>query len=487
MNKIFDIIIIGAGVVGCSIARELSRFKLDLMVIEKEEDVASGISKGNSGVIHAGYHKEPGSLKATLNVAGHRYFQEWGEQLDFPVKFNGKLVVAKVKEEVEGLRKLMERGRKNGVKGLELIDAQQIKNFEPRVEGIAAMYSPFSGITSPYLMTIALAENACRNGVKFEFEQEVNAISRVNNLFRIQTAGNQEYYSRWLINSAGLNSAKVSRLICHNKHRIFPCRGQYYLTDKIDDLISMLIYPLPSKDGVTLGIHITPTVDGNILIGPSAEYIDSLEDTACTREVMDKLKREAEQFLPEIREAPFIRNYAGIRPKLFYPGSGVNDSDYIIEEDSEIHYMINLIGIESPGLTAAPAIADMVVNMVGEKEDLVLNDQFCPERKAPLIFAQQSEADQARLIQDDPAYGEVICRCETVTRKEVIEAFDNILGVRSLDGLKRRCRIMAGRCQGGFCTTRIVEILRDEYGLSPEQIFKSNFQSPLFYGRVKDD
>ncbi|MBN2543076.1 NAD(P)/FAD-dependent oxidoreductase [bacterium] len=487
MDKIHDIIIIGAGVVGCALARALSRYKLDVLVLEKEDDVAGSTSKANSGVIHAGYHKKPGSLKATLNVAGHSYFQRLSDELDFPVKFIGKLVVAKKENEIEDLRKLMDRGFKNGVKGLELIDGKQIKHFEPNVNGFAAMHSPVSGITSPYLMCIALAENAHLNGVDFVFDTEVTGISKEKEIFVVQVSNGSIYRSRWLINSAGLNSARVSQMICENDHRMYPCRGEYYITDKVDTLIKRLIYPTPSKDGVTLGIHITPTLDGNILIGPSAEYIERLDDTASTREVMDKLKRESSQFLPPIKEAKFIRNYAGIRAKLFHPSSGVKDADFVIEEDESIKRMINLIGIESPGLTAAPAIAEKVVGIIGEKEALVDDEKFNPERKAPVVFEHLSDDEKARLIEQDPDYGEIVCRCETITKKEVLAALNNPLGVRTLDGVKKRCRAGMGRCQGGFCTPRIVEIMTDEYGISPEEIYKNNESSNMFFGKVKDD
>ncbi len=474
----FDIIIIGAGVIGCSIARELSRFKVKVAVLEKEADVGWGASCRNSGVVHAGFNNQPGTLMAKYCVKGNKSFHKIAGELDVPYKKIGKLVVAKKENEIPGLKELKKQGEMNRVQGLAIIEKNEINKMEPNLEGIAALYSPNSAITSPYLYTIALAENAFKNNVQFFLNTEVKAIK---NNFLIFTQ-NGQFEANYIINSTGLYSDQIARMAGVGGYRIYPCRGEYYILDKnASYLVNHLIYPVPHVEEGGLGIHLTPTVDGNILIGPSNEYINEPEDYSITIETIQRLSQEAQQFLPAISSRYFIRNFAGIRAKQTPPSQG-GYHDYIIEESQGVSNMINLIGIESPGLTAAQPIAQKVVSMIDKKEKLTPNPNFNPYQRGILRFEEQDEETRKKLIQEDPDYGEIICRCERVTKKEILQAMDNPLGARSLISIKYRARAMMGRCQGGYCLTRIMELLKERYNYQPEDFILKGSQSCMLSG-----
>ncbi len=481
-----DFIIIGAGVIGCSIARELAKYHGDCLVIEKEDDVASEISKANSGVLHAGFYMPPNTLKAKTDVQGLAMFKKLSEELNFEMRTNEKLVVAMDEEELKHLEFLYEQGRKNGVKGLRLIEEQEIRSMEPNINGKYALHSLFSSIIKPYEFTIALAENACRNRVRFLFNEAVTRITRHDSTFHVGTSEGNTFLSRWVINCAGVHSDDVSRMAAETGYEIHPCKGEYYITDKVEGLIQRMIYPVPPKHGAGLGIHFTPTIEHNILIGPSAQYISDRTDTSNTAETMKTLKTEIHKYIPGLANIDFIRNYAGIRPKLIDGKGDRTFADFVIEENKKVDHLIDLIGIESPGLTGAPAIAQMVVDIIGNKEDLKRNEAFDPHREKPVVFAALSCEQQAELIQENEEYGIMVCRCETVTQAEIVNAIENPLGVCSLDAVKRRCRSMMGRCQGGFCTPRIVGLLLDRYGRKPQEIYKNNRKSNLFCGLIKD-
>ena len=459
----FDVIIIGAGVVGCSIARELSRFKVRVAVLEKESDVGWGSSCRNSGVIHAGFNNQPGTLMAKYCLEGNQLFHSFAEELDVPFQKTGKLVVAKNNREIAGLKKLKKQGERNGVKNLDIISEKEMKELEPNIKGVAALLSPETGITSPYLYTIALAENALKNDVQFYLDTELKNIKKKTSGKFVLNTTNKQFIADYLINSAGVYCDEIAKMADIDHYRIYPCRGEYYVLDKnVSSLISHLIYPVPSVEEGGLGIHITPTVDGNILIGPSNEYLNKKNDYAVTTEILQKLFQEAQEYLPAISAKYFIRNYAGIRAKQTPPLQG-GYRDYVIEESEEVTNMINLIGIESPGLTAAYPIAKEVVTMIDKKEKLSPNPDFNPYRKGILRFEEQDEETKRKLVEQDPDYGEVICRCEQVTKKEILQAIDNPLGARSLISIKYRSRAMMGRCQGGYCQARIMELLKEKY------------------------
>lgn len=481
-NNYYDMVIIGGGVVGCAIARELSKYKVSVAVLEKEDDVGWEISCRNSGVVHAGFNNKPGTLMAQFCVEGNKHFAELCRQLDVPYKKIGKLVVAKKKEEIKGLKELKIQGDKNQVAGLKIINSEELKRLEPNIEGIAALYSPETAITSPYLLTIALAENALNNGVSFFLNTEVESITRLNNShFKINTAKG-EFISSYVINSAGLYADKIARMAGIKKYHLYPCRGEYHILDKnVSWLINHLVYPVPQAGAGGLGVHITPTIDGNILVGPSNEYMKRKDNLSTTFKVMKMLSAEAREFLPLISPQYIIRSYSGLRAKQA-PSSQGGFWDFVIEESDTVNNFINLIGIESPGLTAAQPIAKRVVEIINKKERLNLNPSFNPFRKGILRFEEQDKEAKKALIKQHPDYGEIVCRCEEVTKKEILEAANNPLGARSLISIKYRTRAMMGRCQGGYCQTRIMEILRENFNLTPREITLKGNNSYLLTG-----
>ena len=483
-GPICDVAVIGGGVVGCAVLRELSRYDLKLLLLEKETDVAEGISKGNSGVIHAGFNVPPRSLKARTNVAGSKLVYELARTLGVPHRKTGKLVVALADEDRRRLEELKAQGDRSGVQGLEIVDEAAIRRLEPLARGRWALHSPHTGIISPYEFTIALAECAAQNGAAVRLEAPVTAVRVRDGLFRLATPKG-EFAARRVVNSAGLFADEVARLAGIDGYRVFPCRGEYLITDKDCGIrLGMPVYPVPAKDDPGLGIHVTPTLEGHIMLGPSAEPVEDKRDAASTGPVMARLKAEAGRLIPGLDRVSYIHSYAGLRPKLVDPRGGDGFADFVIRESERRPGWIDLVGIESPGLTAAPAIAEMVVAMIGRSMDLPMKAEFLPERPVKRRFAYLDDERRAERVARDADWGEMVCRCEHVTRAEVVAALRNPFGARTLDAVKRRTRCGMGRCQGGFCTPRLVEILQDE-GVAADRIAKRGAGSRLFYGRIK--
>ena len=480
----FDIVIIGSGVVGSAIARELARFDLRVAVLEKELDVCLETSGRNSGVLHAGFNSRTGTLMARFCVEGCLGFGAVAAELDIPFRRTGKVVVGFDEADRRSLQALKEQGDRNGVPGLEITPESKLKELAPHVRGSFALYSPATGIVNPFIYTIALAENACLNGVSFCFDQEVLDVRRGDNLYEIRT-GRAVFKSRWVINAAGLNADKVARLFGLDAYTIFPCRGEYYVLDKkAGQFLSMPAYPVPNIREGGLGVHLTPTVDGNILIGPSTEYLDDPEDYATTRPTLDLLLREGSRIFPFLKKDLAIRNFSGIRPKLVSKDKG-GYGDFVIERPAQIPRTIQLIGIESPGLTSALPIARHVVGLIREQEDLRLKSDFNPCRRGIRTFADQSEAGRQALIAQNPDYGEIICRCESITKAEILAAIRNPLGAETVLGVKIRTRASMGRCQGGYCQTRIVDMLQEEHHKAGDQLQLARRGSALFTGKVR--
>lgn len=494
MNDIYDVIVIGAGVIGNSIARELARYELRIAVIEKEPDVGLGISCRNSGVVHSGINYKPGTNRAILNVRGNSMMDNVCAELKVPIKRIGKLTVALTEEDLPGLHKQREQGEANGVPGMELMDNTAMQKVQPGIEGILGLWTPSSGIISPYGLTIGLAENAHANGVEFFLAHRVENVSQNGDdkIFNIEATdwrnGNTKKIlkTRVLINAAGVHSDEVSKMAGVDDGVIWACRGEYYVLDKrLDGSLKTLIYPVPGPNDPGLGIHLTPTTDGNILIGPSATYIpdENREDYRATRPIMDDLKREGLRLLPDLKASDFIRNFSGNRPKQTPPEVGGN-ADFTIE-DTNVPGFIRLQGIESPGLTSSPAIALEVRALVERHIELRKRSDFDPIRPGHIgHFSHLPKEVRMQMIADDPEYGEIICRCEQITKREIRNAIENPLGSWTMMSIKYRARAMMGRCQGGFCVPRIVRMLRDEYGYEPEDYMLRGSGAWMFGGYV---
>ena len=484
MKELYDVLVIGGGVVGSAVARELSRYRLRIGVLEKNLDVCNETSGRNSGVVHGGFAYDRGSLKAKLCVEGNRMMGELAEELDFRFIRCGKVLVGNTDEDMETLKRTIRQGEDNKAAGLELIDEKRLHELVPAVVGRFAMYSKNSGIVDPFGYTIALAENAHANGAEYHFGCEVTDISRDGDgNYCISTSGGI-FYSRWVVNSAGLGCGRISDLLGITGYRIIGSKGDYIILDKrTGPLLPMPVYPVPSN--TYMGIHVTNTTDGNVIIGPNADLVTDFTYYGVPQENMDYLANSASDLWPCIRKQDYIRNYSGILPK-WVDDQGVIQ-DFKIEIRDEIApRAINLVGIESPGLTAAVPIARYAIEMMKEREKLEENPDFNPIRKGIRRFEECSMEEQARLIKEDPAYGEVICRCEKVTKAEILKAIHNPLGVDTMTGIKYRTRSMMGRCQGGYCQMRIEQLIEQELGKKETQVQYEREGSQVLFGKVRE-
>jgi len=480
----FQVAIVGGGVIGSAIAWELAKYKVEVVVFEKGSDVASGTSKANSGVVHSGINSPTSSLKAHFCIQGNKLIRSLADELNFSLKWVGKYVIAKNEDEIKELENLKKIGIKNGVSGLEIHDGSHVKKKEPNVSCCAGLWVPDAGIILPYEFTINLAENASINGTKFLLETKVIGLKINNSHFVIET-NKGDYQADILVNATGLNCWDIVSMLDEPDFQVYPCRGEYLVLDKnYGHLITSMIYPIPVKELGVLGIHITPTIEGNILLGPSAEFINDLDDRRTTKQMMDNLMTEAKEILPKIPNDAVINTYSGIRCKLASPEEG-GWTDYRIDESRHIPGMINLLGIESPGLTAAPAIAKEITRMISKKIDLEGKDNF-KIRKKRRRFSGMSQREQSDIIKKDPKWGRIICRCEHITEAEVVEALSNPLGAQTLSSVKYRCRAGMGRCQGGFCTQHIIRIIEEKFNKNIEDIKLKSPKSQLFYGNNRE-
>ena len=465
-----DIIVIGAGVVGCSIARELSKYNLDVLVVEKNSDVSEGISKGNSGIVHAGYNEKIGTLKAKLNIEGNKIFDDLSRDLQFPFKRNGAFILAFKDEEMKTLESLKENGEKLGVEGLEILTREEALNIEPNLnkEIVGVLNVKTSGIVSPYEMTIALAENAAENGVEFKLNSKVTNIEKISEGYKV-TLNNKELVSgKIIINASGLEGAFLNNLVSMSKREINPVKGEYCLFDKVAGaMINKTLFQVPNK--LSKGVLVTPTAEGNLLVGPNAVEGKTLETS---REGIDEILDKSKKSLEELPVARILNTFSGIRPKT-------KEGDFIIEEVEDAKNFINVIGIDSPGLTAAPAIGVYVVNMIKEKLDLVEKKNFKKTREKIVRFAELSLEEKNKLIKENPAYGHMVCKCEFVTEGEIVEAIHRPIKALTVDAIKRRTRASMGGCQGVGCTLPISKILSRELGIDISDINKNSEGSPV--------
>ena len=475
----FDVIVIGGGVVGGLILRELTKYRLSVCLLEKENDVCMGASKANSGIVHAGYDAQPGTLKAKFNVLGNKMMPTLCQQLGVKYVGNGSLVVAFNQEDRKTLISLQERGGKNGVKGLKIIEGKELQTIEPNLstEGLAALYAPTAGVVCPYTLTIAAIGNAMDNGAKLRLNFQVTGIQKEEDYFCVSDDNGQAVKGKIVVNCAGYYGGEIARLVGDDYIHIGGRKGEYILLDReCGGFVSHTLFFTPSK--TSKGILLTRTVDGNILMGPTAEEVDDC-DKSTSEQGIAFIKEKAQKMCKKPPFSHTITSFAGVR-------AFSDKHDFIIEESQAQRGIIHCVGIESPGLTASPAIAQYVVNtLIAGILPLQPNEQFDGNRAPDYFFKDLSVEEQNKLIKRNPAYGKIVCRCEGITEGEIVRAIQENPPATDVDGIKRRTRSGMGRCQGGFCQPQIVELLAKEQGIPCEKVTKSGGESFLLQGVTK--
>lgn len=476
----YDVVVVGGGVTGCAVARELSRYELNCCLMERAEDVCSGTSKANSAIVHAGYDAVPGSLKAKFNVQGNAMMGTLSKKLDFEFQRNGSMVLCFAEEDRPGLDALYDKGVANGVPDLQIISGEEARAMEPNLSDqvVAALYAPTGGIVCPFGLTIALAENACDNGVEFKLNTEVLDISAVEGGYMLKT--NQgEFTARFVVNAAGVYADVFHNMVSGRKLQLIPRKGDYCLLDhEAGDHVSHTIFQLPGKYGK--GVLVAPTVHGNLLLGPTAVDVEDKENTATTaQELADVIQKTA----ISVKNIPYnkvITSFSGLR-------AHETGDDFVIGEAEDAEGFFDAAGIESPGLSSAPAIGVYLAELIAKKAGAGKKDGFKSERKGIPQVSKLSFEERAALIKERPDYGTIVCRCENVSEGEIVDAIRRTLGATSLDGVKRRVRQGMGRCQAGFCTPRTMEILARELGRPMESICKNGPGSEILIGEGRTE
>lgn len=470
----YDVIIIGAGIVGCSTAYYLSQYDLKVAVLEACNDVSMGTTRANSAIVHAGYDPEPGTLMARHNVKGALMIRELCRRLDVPYRQCGALVVGFDDKDMETIKTLYERGLANGVEFLKILNREETHDLEPQLSADikGALLAPTSAIVSPWELALALMEVAVENGVELKLNNKVEAISKSDEAFTVRTSEG-EYHGRYVVNAAGIYSDAIHEMIGQKEFTITKTKGEYYLLDKSEGRrVSHTIFQCPSKVGK--GVLVSPTVHGNLIVGPNAEDSDN---TDTTYEGLQFVRKTAVRSVPFISFGDNIRNFAGIRAK--------NDrGDFIVEESRSVPGFYNIAGIMSPGLSSAPSLALEAVDWLKGKMELHKKAEYKETRKK-VRFNQLSAEEKNELIKKDPRYGRIICRCETVTEGEIVEAIHGVIPAVSIDAVKRRCNAGMGRCQGGFCGGKVAEILVRERGISPLDVLQNQRGTNILVRELK--
>ena len=475
----YDVIIIGAGVIGCSVARFLSRYRVKACVLERAEDVCCGTSKANSAIIHAGFDARHGTLMAEYNVRGNAMMTELAAQLDIPFIRNGSLVVCLEEQERDKLEELCENGRKNGVEGLEIVGGDRLRELEPNLspKAAAALWAPTGGIVCPFEMTIALAENARANGVEFFFDTEVISVMPDGGGWTVRT-GAGDFSAKCVVNAAGVYADIFHNMVSGRKLHITPRKGEYCLLDRsAGGIVRHTVFQLPGAYGK--GVLVTPTVHGNILMGPTAADIEDREGVNTTAGGLEQLMGKAGESVNGLPLRQIITSFAGLR-------AHEDGGEFVLGEVPDAPGFFDCAGIESPGLSSAPAIGQMIAGALRDKLDLEDDPAFEGTRKGICDPRAMSREERAALIREKPEYGQIVCRCEGISEGEILEAIRRPLGAKSLDGVKRRVRAGMGRCQGGFCSPRVMELLARELGTEWSGVTKSGGASRLILGNVKD-
>ena len=484
----YDVCIIGAGITGAMTARKLAKYDLSVAVLEGAGDVAMGATKANSAIVHAGFDAEEGTLKARLNVSGCAMMPGETEDLDVPFSMCGSLVCAYSDEEIRHLEKLLARGIANGVPGLRIVGGEELRQMEPNIspDAVAALWAPTAGIVCPYELCIAACEHAAVNGTEFYLNFRVTSITKEDGLF-VVTDGERTVRSRYLVNACGVHSDEIARLAGEEDFpiRIIPRRGEYMLLDRAEgETAAHVLFSCPSANGK--GILVSPTVDGNLILGPTAAAIEDPDDTATTDAGLAQVMIGARHLVPSVNTRAVITQFSGVRPTPVGADGDITKSDFYIHVSEQVPGLLHLAGIESPGLASSPAVGAYAVELLaGMGLELKEKEHYTKGRPAKIRFRELSDAERAAVIAENPLYGKIICRCETVTEGEIVDAIHRPLGARDLDMVKRRTRAGMGRCGSGFCSPRTVEILARELGVPMSEITKCGGDSVILIGGKK--
>lgn len=458
-----DVIVIGAGVMGAAVSRELSKYKLNIMVLDKENDVSNGTTKANSAIVHAGYDAKEGTLMAKYNVLGAGMYESLCKEIGAPYRNVGSYVLAFSDEERQHIEKLYQRGLINGVPKMEILEKDEVLRREPNVNKnvVAALYAGSAGIVGPWEFTIKLLENAALNGVEVLVDAEVSNIEKLQNSYKVVLKDGRNFETKVVINAAGVYADKINDMVSKNHFDIHPRIGEYYVLDKVQGkLTNSVLFQCPTVMGK--GVLVTKTVHGNIMVGPTAEDVESKDYVGTTTHGLDDIRRQAEKTMSNINYRDSIRNFTGIRAES-------STGDFIIGEAIDAPNFFNIAGTKSPGLSSAPAIGVDVAKMVVDKLGAVKKEEF-KQNKPQIHFIELSSEEKAEVIKKDPRYGRIICRCESITEGEIVDVIHRMVGAKTVDGVKKRCRPGTGRCQGGFCGPRVQEILARELGKELNEI-----------------
>ena len=476
----YDVTIIGCGVIGAATAYMLSRYDLNVAVLEAENDVAVGTSKANSAIVHAGYDPVPGTLMAKLNVEGNRMLSEIARQLNVPISHCGSLVVALTDEDETLIRQLYDRGIANGVPELYLLSREETlqmePNVSPKVKG--SLYAKTAAVIDPWGLTLAMAEVAVKNGASLFLDKRVISIRKEKDVFVLETGDGTEFRSRFIVNAAGVNSDSVHEMIGQKEFTVVPTKGEYFLLDKTEGgLVSHVVFQCPNELGK--GVLVSPTVHGNLIVGPDANVVTYRDDRSTTSEGMEYVRQVGIRSVPSLSFRENIRNFAGVR-------ANTDHDDFCIGESKTVKGFLNLAGIKSPGLTASPAIGKYACELLREM-GLGMKEKLSFDNTREVVrFRELSPEEKNEWIRRDPRYGRVICRCETVTEGEIVASLHGVIPARSIAGVKRRCNAGMGRCQGGFCSPRVAAIIARELRIDETEVLEDRAGSRVLVGKMKE-
>lgn len=475
---IYDVIIVGGGVIGCAIARELSKYKLRTVLLEKNNDVCNETSAANSAIVHSGYDPLPNSLKAQMNVLGNSMYPQMCKELDVPFIQNGSLTIATTDDEMNTLLSLQKRANENKVE-TKILSSEEVLKLEPQLNKDikGALFAPTCGIVNPFELTVALMENAMDNGVELLLNHEVNNIKINENSVSVFCKNDKELECKVLINAAGLFADDINAFVDKESFTITPRKGQYFVLDHFDlNFVKHTLFMVPSDKGK--GVLVTPTTSGNYLIGPSSDFVDDKQDLSTTKDILDSVRSQASRIIENIPYANLIRQYSGLRAVS-------STGDFIIEHSKVSRNLINVAGIQSPGLASCPAIALKVVELLKECMPLNENEEFNPIRRKVYRLKEMSLEDKNKLISENPQFGHIVCRCEKISEGEIVDCIHRNCGATTVKGVKKRCRPGFGKCQGAMCEASVIKILARELKKDESEILYSENDSNILKYETK--